>query len=692
MEGLLYIGYPIIGTSEGPFSIDALFLSPAKGLVVFSLVEGKELNNYEDSQDDSFNKLQSKLLSHRALLSRRKLVVPIATVTFAPVVSKALHKNVEYPICNESNLRKWINSLKEWEGENFYKTLVATLQSISTLRKSKLKREVNIHNSRGARLKQIEASIANLDQNQSKAVIETVEGVQRIRGLAGSGKTIVLALKAAYLHSQHPEWKIAVTFNTRSLKGQFQRLINGFMIEQSGEELDPENLHILNAWGAPGGRDRQGLYYRYCVEAGVEYFDFSKARSYFGSGKEFESVCNMALQKGKTGEVNFYDLILVDEAQDFPPSFLRLCYELLGPEKRLVYAYDELQNLSARSMPSPEEIFGKRQDGRPNVTLMENHTGKPQQDIILSKCYRNARPVLITAHALGFGIYRVPPPGRETGLVQMFEQTELWTEIGYEVSHGRLKDGEDVELSRNSDSSPEFLEKHSHVDDLVQFHLFSSSEEQTAWVAEAVHENLKKEELRTDDIVIINPDPRTTRDVAGPIRERLLKRGINSHLAGIDTSPDVFFNEELDSVVFTGIYRAKGNEAGMVYVVNAQDCYSSSQNLASVRNQLFAAITRSKAWVRILGVGEDMRNLIKEYEQVKANNFKLQFVYPTEKQRQHMNIVNRDMTAAERKKVQKKKSQFDDLVDALAKGEVFPEDLDPEQVNRLTEILSKAKR
>jgi len=87
-----------------------------------------------------------------------------------------------------------------------------------------------------------------------------------------------------------------------------------------------------------------------------------------------------------------------------------------------------------------------------------------------------------------------------------------------------------------------------------------------------------------------------------------------------------------------------------------------------------------------------MRNLIKEYEQVKANNFKLQFVYPTEKQRQHMNIVNRDMTAAERKKVQKKKSQFDDLVDALAKGEVFPEDLDPEQVNRLTEILSKAKR
>ena len=38
--------------------------------------------------------------------------------------------------------------------------------------------------------------IRSPDMLQSKAVIETVDGVQRIRGLAGSGKTIVLALKA----------------------------------------------------------------------------------------------------------------------------------------------------------------------------------------------------------------------------------------------------------------------------------------------------------------------------------------------------------------------------------------------------------------------------------------------------------------------------------------------------------------
>mgnify|MGYP000671285191 CR=1 FL=1 len=53
------------------------------------------------------------------------------------------------------------------------------------------------------KLKAIEDQISCLDKYQSKAVIETVEGVQRIRGLAGSGKTIVLALKVAYLYTMY---------------------------------------------------------------------------------------------------------------------------------------------------------------------------------------------------------------------------------------------------------------------------------------------------------------------------------------------------------------------------------------------------------------------------------------------------------------------------------------------------------
>src|SRR3546814_3991464 len=74
-----------------------------------------------------------------------------------------------------------------------------------------------------------------------------------------------------------------------------------------------------------------------------------------------------------------YDVILADEAQDFAPSFLSLCYSMLKPPKRLVYAYDELQNLSGVSLPPPEEIFGNDEAGRPLVTFGEDR----RRDVIL---------------------------------------------------------------------------------------------------------------------------------------------------------------------------------------------------------------------------------------------------------------------------------------------------------------------
>jgi superfamily I DNA and RNA helicase len=616
-------------------------------------------------------------------MAGRNLKVIISPVTFAPVYHGDI--SADYPICNEINLEKWLDPLK-WESPDSYEKLLAVLQAISTIRKGRKKRDVKNVDSRGAKLKSLEDSIANLDNIQGQAVIETVNGVQRIRGLAGSGKTIVLALKAAYLHAQHPEWKIAVTFNTRSLKGQFHYLINTFIIEQTNEEPDWDNLHIINAWGAPGGGDRNGIYYSFCQLNGIEYCDFNLARQCFGRNDSFEGACQEALDNCSNPQ-EFYDVILIDEAQDFSPAFLRICYEMLKSEKRLVYAYDELQNLTSKSLPSPEKMFGEKDDGTPNVRFTMQ-----RQDIILEKCYRNSRPILTAAHALGFGIYRRPMENTNTGLVQMFENSQLWREVGYEVSEGNLSDGQEVVLSRSEKSSPLFLENHSPLDDLIQFHCFKDKKEQDDWVVSAILDNIFKDELRADDIIVINPDPLTTKDVVGTIREQLLKKGINSHLAGIDSSPDVFFNVDNESITFAGIYRAKGNEAGMVYVINAQDCYYSPWNMATVRNRLFTAITRSKAWVRVLGFGKEMDLLKKEFEQIKKKNFSLQFRYPTEEERMHLNIVNRDMTEEEQKKVKSKKDELAQLINDLETGKIYPEDLGIGHIEHLKRLLERSEK
>lgn len=676
LSGQLFIGYPIIGTSEGPHIIDALLVSKDKGIVIFDLIEGTETGDYASRQDDCANKVEARLKLHRDLIRRRKLLIPIHAISFAPGVSNpGEHTEEDYPVANRYILIKELAKFK-WpcQEQNIYEITLSAIESISTIRQSRTRRSIKGENSRGAKLKRLEASISTLDNTQSKAVIETVEGVQRIRGLAGSGKTIVLALKAAYLHAQHPEWRIAVTFNTRSLKGHFRRLINNFTLEQTNEEPNWENLRIVNAWGAPGDHKRDGIYYEYCRVHDIGYLDFESAKRSFRRDKEFEGVCAQAISQSHESK-QIYDVILVDEAQDFPPAFLQLCYEFLNSSKRLVYAYDELQNLSGESLPSPEGIFGNNSDGAPKVQFNGATNDGRRRDIILEKCYRNSRPVLVTAHSLGFGIYRETEKQSGTGIIQMFDYPPLWEEVGYHRKDGELKEGYSVTLHRTEDTSPKFLEDHSDIDDLIQFISFSSEEKQAEWLAKAIKNNLMNDELRHDDIVVINPDPRTTRKNVGPIRRLLLDMNINSHLAGVDTDPDIFFNEE--SVAFTGIFRAKGNEAGMIYIVNAQDCHSATWNLASIRNRLFTAITRSKSWVRILGIGRGMNALIQEYERLKAQNFKLEFTYPTKEQREKLKIIHRDMTIAERnRRQQKRRRSINELIKEIDSGLVHGEELE----------------
>jgi superfamily I DNA and RNA helicase len=273
INGTLYIGYPILGTPSGAFPFDAVLLSPDHGVVVFDVVEGTDIGNYQERQDDFFTKLQAKLIQYPTLMRRRQLMVEITVVTFAPAVRVPKQGDADdYPtLGRDDNVLEFINNIT-WDNPSIFPALAGAIQALSTIRKgNRRRRDISKDNSRGFRVKNLEESIANLDVDQGAAVIETVEGVQRIRGLAGSGKTIVLALKVAYLHAQHPDWQIAVTFNTRSLKGQFERLINTFTIEQTNEEPDWSRVEILNAWGAPGSRDRAGLYYKFCAANNVTY-------------------------------------------------------------------------------------------------------------------------------------------------------------------------------------------------------------------------------------------------------------------------------------------------------------------------------------------------------------------------------------------------------------------------------------
>ena len=192
LEGTLYIGYPIIGTAQGGFQIDALLVCKEKGLVAFHIVEGVDNSmDFHDTQDESYTKILSKLTQYKELTHKKNLAININIVTYAPAW-KSIEKDEEYPCTiNDTELKSFLDGIA-WDKPQYYEMLLSVLQSITTIRKNK-PRTVQKVDSRGAKLQKLEESIANLDSTQNEAVIETVEGVQRIRGLAGSGKTIILA-------------------------------------------------------------------------------------------------------------------------------------------------------------------------------------------------------------------------------------------------------------------------------------------------------------------------------------------------------------------------------------------------------------------------------------------------------------------------------------------------------------------
>lgn len=86
--------------------------------------------------------------------------------------------------------------------------------------------------------------------------------------------------------------------------------------------------------------------------------------------------------------------------------------------------------------------------------------------------------------------------------------------------------------------------------------------------------------------------------------------------------PNQFWKEE--AVTVSRIYRAKGNEAYMVYLIGFNNI-AKNESSVSLRNQLFVALTRSKAWVNLSGVHE--YPMCEEVRQVIKNDSSFSFTY-----------------------------------------------------------------
>ena len=676
LEGTLYFGYPVFATVEGQIKVDSTLVSKQHGLIVFTFKDISETGRssvpkqmLDEKQDQLFVSLENKLMEHSHLRKgRRELAFNIRTITILPEFPENFSQSQdgEHYYCEMTDVRQTIADSNPIS-DGMLSQLESALEHVTTIKPKKSRTQATRQNSRGYILKDIERKLANLDRYQKGAAYETPDGPQRIRGLAGSGKTVVLALKAAYLHAVHPDWDIVVTFYSRSLYQQFEDLIRRFSFEYAKNEPDWQKLRILHSWGS---MSRPGVYSEMSESLNATAQDYSSARAAYGMERAFEGICDEMLAIAELSEPEpKYDAVLIDEAQDMPASFFKLLYKFVKQPKRLIWAYDDLQKLSDVGIPSLKEMFGMNDADDPLVSLT-NEDGQPQQDINLQLCYRNPPQTLTLAHALGMGMYR-----GDGGLIQHFDDPHRWTEIGYTLVSGRLQPGEQATIERSKNSYPEYFTQLLSPDDVILTESFSDQHQQAEWIAYNIEKDLTDGQLEPDDILIVLPDPRTSISTANVIISALRRRKISGHLVGVSSSADEVFMP--DSVALAHIHRSKGNEAAMVYIADSHRCLQGT-NIVRLRNTLFTAITRSRAWVRLTGIGTHMERLQSEIQAARENEFRLKFTVPSAPQLEKMRQIYRARTVAEEQWAEEAVKGAKRLADALQRGEIRFEELPAE--------------
>lgn len=471
------------------------------------------------------------------------------------------------------------------------------------------------------------------DDTQRQVSLQLPNGPQRIRGLAGTGKTIVLSLKAAISHLTFSDYKILFLFNTQSLYNQINELIEKYYIPEAKKPIDRSKLLVRHGWG---GKEQPGLYSDLCEKYGVRRLTFDDVR---GRGDGLAMVYADFLKNAGDRLESEFDIVLIDEAQDFPPEVFEVVYKITKNPKRIVWAYDDFQTLKDVHIRPPEQLFGKDKNGKPNMSsdlLRGTYEGIPK-DFILANCYRNPRRVLTIAHAIALGVYS------KSGLVDSIDSKQDWNALGYDLvkpDSAVIKAGDIVEVSRDKKFSrnrlEQFLEEEGRGSSkLIQYQSFPDMDSQLSKVADEIERLITKQEVDPREIIVITLDTSSAETYLKNLRVLLNQKNINSIIPGYVEKSSAFKNE--GCVTLTTPFRAKGNEGNVVFVINAQQTIT--QLGFRGRNSFFVAVTRSRGWCHIYGQGSAMAELIEEIKQVEAAYPNFSYVRPQDEFIQRRRVV-----------------------------------------------------
>lgn len=203
-------------------------------------------------------------------------------------------------------------------------------------------------------------AIKILDLQQEKTAKSIGAGHRILKGVAGSGKSLVLACRARYLLEINRDWKILIVCYNITLRRYLQDLVNS-----SGMERDSK-IDIFHYHGLVKELTNRNI---------------SKRRDEEGDEWD-ERVGEILIGEIASGSTKGeqYDAILVDEGQDFTTTWVKSIVKLLNKNTdSFLFSYDPAQN-----------VFGRK-----NITWKSAGLSvQGKRPVTLETSYRNSRQIL----------------------------------------------------------------------------------------------------------------------------------------------------------------------------------------------------------------------------------------------------------------------------------------------------------
>ena len=188
-----------------------------------------------------------------------------------------------------------------------------------------------------------------MDLQQEQLARSLGEGHRILRGVAGSGKTLILAFRAEYMARAAARPVLVLCYNN-GIAGRLEAAMQDRGIE------DRVQVSTFHSWCF-----RLARTYDIALPGDREIADF---------GERLAAIVRIILDAVDRGQIptGQYDAVLIDEAHDFEEDWLRLAARMVSPETRaLMIAYDDMQAIyKGRTRPVWSQL-GIEAKGRTTV-------------------------------------------------------------------------------------------------------------------------------------------------------------------------------------------------------------------------------------------------------------------------------------------------------------------------------------